>query len=430
MIWSRYSHIIESEKYGYFLFNTMSGAFLHIEKDEIAPFLELKENPDSYMDYENTDFLLEQKFIVENDLDSLACHINEVLRRRYDTSAMSLTIAVTRDCNFNCIYCYETERPHTHMTKEVEDSIVDFIKTNKQIKTLHIVWYGGEPLINYPTIKRLTKKFKGLNINYTAEIVTNGYLLTEAICKEFEELSILRAQITLDGFEEIHNMRRPLKTGGQTYTTILNNICLLLKYNKDIIINIRSNVDRNNQEEYGRFNKYITSYFNDKRVKAYSGFVEDLMDSGCSAAEKNISDHKAKVDFLVSNHKENGIEINLLPTKRYESCIANNFSSFLIDPIGDIYKCWIAMSEPKYKIGNVLDSPNYNEEMNARFICGADYLLDPKCRECSVLPICDGGCTMRRIIGIYNGEKDKCYSHQKESLSRFLEEYYHHFINE
>lgn len=427
MIWSFYNHIIHSEKYGYFLYNGMSGVFLHVEEEDIGSFYELQKNPDSYVNYENADFLLEQQIVVveSKDKDNLANHINEVLRRRYDTSVMNLTIAVTRDCNFNCVYCYETERPHIYMNEGVEDSIVSFLRSNKQLRALNVVWYGGEPLMNFSTIKRLTDKFKSLNIEYTAEIVTNGYLMNEEICKSFKHLSINKVQVTLDGFPHVHDKRRILRSGKGTYDVIFNNIINLLKYHSGVKINLRSNVDVDNADSYADFCNYINDYFKDERISSYPGFVEDLLNSGCSASARNISEHKSKVDFLISNYKEKGVFSDFLPQRQYQTCIANNLSCFLIDPYGDIYKCWIAMSDSKYRIGNVLHIGDFDDTMNARFLCGNDYLFDTKCRECSLLPICDGGCPMRRIVGLYDKkEKNVCYSHKKESLTSFLEAYY------
>ena len=41
---------------------------------------------------------------------------------------------------------------------------------------------------------------------------------------EFVSHSIKIVQITIDGVEEVHNKRRPLKNGGKTFTQIINNI--------------------------------------------------------------------------------------------------------------------------------------------------------------------------------------------------------------
>jgi len=424
--WSKYNHIIPSERYGFLLFNTMNGCLLCIDKDDIKPFIQLSnvEVPD--ISQEDIDNLSNLGFLVEEHEDELNCawHINEVLRRRYDPTVMNLTIAVTRDCNFNCIYCYETDRPAIYMDERIEEAIIQFVKSNKSLKALNVVWYGGEPLMNFRSISRLTKKFLELGIEYTAEIITNGSLLSEAICKQFASLKINKAQITLDGFEDIHNSRRPFRNGGPTYNRIETGIECLLKNHPTIHINIRSNIDIRNKESFHSFHKYILERFaNDSRVESYTGFVEDILNSGCSAENLNISNLSQKSDYMVQN-TNNGVAMRLLPEKCFQTCIANNCYSFLIDPLGEIYRCWIAMCDKKYKLGNVLDVKNFDYKKDALFMSATDYIFDEKCRNCSVFPICDGGCPLKRIKSIFEkGERNKCYSNKLLTLGRYLELY-------
>lgn len=405
----------------------MSGAFLQIDEENIEPFYELQKYPNNVYEFDNYDFLIESQIIVDEqtEADNLANHINEILSRRYNPMHMSLTIAVTRSCNFNCSYCYETDRPNIYMTEEVEDAIIEFVKNNSCLQYLHIVWYGGEPLLNFKTIKRLTKRFLELNVNYTAQIVTNGYLMTSEISKQFNELNIKTVQVTLDGLEHIHNNRRPLKDGSGTYKTILTNIKYLLQNVPDVELFIRSNVDTDNINDYPDFYNDLMKELNyDTRVKPYEGFVNDVIESGCSPLAKNIMDPDARVDYIIKHYNSNGIEHTFLPIRRHQTCIANNMYCFLIDPIGDLYKCWISMQNKNYRIGNVSTKSTFNSVMNSRYLCGSDYIFSSKCRECSVLPICEGGCPMVRYFNKYEKKKDDiCITFKKESL-RLLEIYY------
>ncbi len=311
------------------------------------------------------------------------------------------------------------------MTKDVEGSILEFVKQNESLRYLHIVWYGGEPLLNFDTIKRLTKEFQKLNVQYSAQIVTNGYLMTSEVSKQFTDLSIKTVQVTLDGIEEIHNNRRPLKNGEETYSRILENTISLLANVPDVELYIRSNVDKDNIDKYPEFYKEITRQLgNDPRIKPYEGFVNDVIESGCSPMFKNIMDPDARVDYIVKHYCSAGIDHTFLPIRRNQTCIANNMYCYLIDPIGDMYKCWISMQNKKYKIGNVSNGAAFDSVMNARYLCGSDYIFSSKCRECDVLPICEGGCPMVRYFNKYEkwGE-DICITFKRQSL-RLLELYY------
>ena len=246
MFWSKYNILSKSNKYGYLLFNTMSLAFIRILENDINTWLELKENPDSYKDFCNSNFLLKARIIVENQEDDLNVYLADILKNRYNSSDMALTILPTRGCNFGCIYCYEQDRPNIAMSEQTEDAIVSFVKSNSNLKRLSVVWYGGEPLLNFDSIVRLTKKFQQLGIEYSAKIVSNGYLLTKDKAEKMKGLSIRNIQITFDGSEQIHNQRRALLGGQATYRTIMENLKYLLEVNKEITVDIRTNIDRRN----------------------------------------------------------------------------------------------------------------------------------------------------------------------------------------
>ena len=163
MFWSRYNILSKSDKYGYLLFNTISLVFIRISENDINQWLELKENPDIFKNFTNSDFLIKSRIIVDNQEDDLNIYLADILKNRYNSADMALTILPTRGCNFGCIYCYEQDRPQISMNEQTEEAIVHFVSSNKNLKRLSVVWYGGEPLLNFDSIVRLTEKFKQLN---------------------------------------------------------------------------------------------------------------------------------------------------------------------------------------------------------------------------------------------------------------------------
>lgn len=65
--------------------------------------------------------------------------------------------------------------------------------------------------------------FKG-NIRYSANIISNGYLLDRTVAERLAKWGITLAQITLDGPREQHNRTRVLKNGSGTFDRIVENI--------------------------------------------------------------------------------------------------------------------------------------------------------------------------------------------------------------
>lgn len=428
MYWSKYNILSKSEKYGYLLFNTMSLAFIRINEQDIDMWKKLRETPDSYTNFQNYDFLIKARILVDNQEDDLNVYLADVLKNRYNSSDMALTILPTRGCNFGCIYCYEQDRPNVLMNEQTEKAIVKFVCSNSNLKRLSVVWYGGEPLLNFDSMVRLTKMFKQLNIEYSAKIVSNGYLLTKEKADLMKELAIRNIQITFDGSEEIHNQRRFLLGGQPTYRKIMDNLKYLLSINKEITIDIRTNIDRRNKDDYNKFYQDFKSEINDKRVTMYPGFVSDLLSSECVSPEFNISEGGYKAQFILDIFDKYGIEIkSFLPKYRRHSCVASKYFAFVIGPEGELYKCWRMVGNQKEAIGNVNDG-SLDMVKFSKYLIGADYTLDSKCLQCEFITLCGGGCPLVRMRNKYEKISLNHCCPEKTHMEQLMELRYEMFV--
>ena len=428
MYWSKYNILSKSEKYGYLLFNTMSLAFIRINEQDIDMWKKLRETPDSYTNFQNYDFLIKARILVDNQEDDLNVYLADVLKNRYNSSDMALTILPTRGCNFGCIYCYEQDRPNVLMNEQTEKAIVKFVCSNSNLKRLSVVWYGGEPLLNFDSMVRLTKMFKQLNIEYSAKIVSNGYLLTKEKANLMKDLAIRNIQITFDGSEEIHNQRRFLLGGQPTYRKIMDNLKYLLSINKEITIDIRTNIDRRNKDDYNKFYQDFKSEINDKRVTMYPGFVSDLLSSECVSPEFNISEGGYKAQFILDIFDKYGIEIkSFLPKYRRHSCVASKYFAFVIGPEGELYKCWRMVGNQKETIGNVNDGSLYMVKFS-KYLIGADYTLDSKCLQCEFITLCGGGCPLVRMRNKYEKISLNHCCPEKTHMEQLMELRYEMFV--
>lgn len=428
MYWSKYNILSKSEKYGYLLFNTMSLAFIRINEQDIDMWKKLRETPDSYTNFQNYDFLIKARILVDNQDDDLNVYLADVLKNRYNSSDMALTILPTRGCNFGCIYCYEQDRPNVLMNEQTEKAIVKFVCSNSNLKRLSVVWYGGEPLLNFDSMVRLTKMFKQLNIEYSAKIVSNGYLLTKEKADLMKDLAIRNIQITFDGSEEIHNQRRFLLGGQPTYRKIMDNLKYLLSINKEITIDIRTNIDRRNKDDYNKFYQDFKSEINDKRVTMYPGFVSDLLSSECVSPEFNISEGGYKAQFILDIFDKYGIEIkSFLPKYRRHRCVASKYFAFVIGPEGELYKCWRMVGNQKEAIGNVNDG-SFDMVKFSKYLIGADYTLDSKCLQCEFITLCGGGCPLVRMRNKYEKISLNHCCPEKTHMEQLMELRYEMFV--
>lgn len=428
MYWSKYNILSKSEKYGYLLFNTMSLAFIRINEQDIDMWKKLRETPDSYTNFQNYDFLIKARILVDNQEDDLNVYLADVLKNRYNSSDMALTILPTRGCNFGCIYCYEQDRPNVLMNEQTEKAIVKFVCSNSNLKRLSVVWCGGEPLLNFDSMVRLTKMFKQLNIEYSAKIVSNGYLLTKEKADLMKDLAIRNIQITFDGSEEIHNQRRFLLGGQPTYRKIMDNLKYLLSINKEITIDIRTNIDRRNKDDYNKFYQDFKSEINDKRVTMYPGFVSDLLSSECVSPEFNISEGGYKAQFILDIFDKYGIEIkSFLPKYRRHSCVASKYFAFVVGPEGELYKCWRMVGNQKETIGNVNDG-SFDMVKFSKYLIGADYTLDSKCLQCEFITLCGGGCPLVRMRNKYEKISLNHCCPEKTHMEQLMELRYEMFV--
>lgn len=406
----------------------MSQIFLQIDENQIDEWLELKRNPDSYREYQFADFLLASRIIVERQEDDLNVYLADVLKNKYNSSDMSLTILPTRGCNFGCIYCYERERPMRIMNQDTEEAIVRFIKSNRQLKRLSVTWYGGEPLINFDSIYRLSKAFLSLGIEYSAKMVTNGYLLTKDKAERMAEIAVDNIQITFDGPEEIHDKRRPLLGGNPTYRVIMENLKYLLSVNNSVLVDIRSNIDRRNMKQYAEFYDSFKSEINSERVNLYPGFVSDLLSSECVSPEHNISEGGYKAQFALDLFEKYGIEIkSFLPKFRRHSCVATKYFAFVIGPDGEIYKCWRMVGNPDNVLGNVCDGIK-DMHMFSDYITGVDYTRDTKCLNCEFIALCGGGCPIVRMRNRNEGLNLNHCCPEKSHMEKLMEMRYEMYI--
>lgn len=430
MFWSKYNILSRSKKYGYLLFNTISMAFIQIDESDIENWDMLKNNPNEYKLFSNWQELLRLHILVERQEDDLNVYLADVLKNRYNPADIALTILPTRGCNFGCIYCYEQDRPMKNMDEETEKGIVQFLKANVNMKRLSVVWYGGEPLINFPTIERLSKEFLSMGIEYSAKMVTNGYLLNQEISDKISTLAIRNIQITLDGPEPIHNQRRMLLGGQPTYRTIMDNLKYLLKVNEKITIDVRTNVDRRNMGEYDTFYKQFKAEIDNPRVNLYPGFVSDLLSTECVSAEHNISAGGYKAQFALDIYHKYGIEIkSFLPKYRRHSCVASKYWAFVVGPEGELYKCWRMVGNKDQVIGNV-NSLYINMAKFSRYLTGADYTTDAKCLSCEYITLCGGGCPLVRMRNKY---EDLYMNHccpEKTHMEQLMEMRYEMFLKQ
>ena len=382
------------------IYNSKTNALALLDSDSYKKIADSIVSDVELYDEDLVKSLYENGFLIDEDVDELQELKYREANSRFDKSILSILIIPTSNCNFRCTYCYESEviRPST-MSEETQKALISFITEQLgPVRLLDVTWYGGEPLLRFDIVKKLSYQLKRLcesrGIEYKASMITNGYLLKSEVVGELNDLDIEYIQITIDGEEEVHNKRRPLRNGEGTFKNIIDNLCEVKDFiNADIAIRI--NVDRNNIHGIDTIIEALKGKGLYENVNCYVARVE--CEGNCLAencfSPKEFSPIEST--FARNNSKEAYLK---MPEQIGNVCSADHVNSFIVDSDGALYKCWNEIGRKERSIGNI-DEGFINPSL------AYEYLLysaidDSRCKECKCLPLCMGGCPEKRIKGI------------------------------
>lgn len=428
MKWSRYNIFFKASTGDfYLLYNTMSNFFARIDianatllnKLQDGELLANELDPDTLRD------LTEKKVLVENDDVEMAKFKLIKQYNRMNNKTLSLTIAPTLACNLHCSYCFEKKHPNIYMDDKVEDDIINFIAGHKDIEKLHISWFGGEPLLNFPRIVSLTRKMLAIpNIkDYSAEIITNGVCMDSNKADVLGDLRIKTVHVTIDGIGNVHNQRRKGCKGEDTYSKIINALDILSQYD-DISKTIRVNIDKSNCEEFVKVFTMINKRYHGLNFNTYLGFIKDSY--GCGNACTGCFATEEQGLLVMEAYKQLSQSSGTLTPQRYNyECIARQKNGFLIGPKGEIYKCWTDLGNSDMCLGNINNLSDISQDLLAQYMVGADPFSDVTCQSCFLLPFCGGGCPHSRIMNDFYGSSNNNCHFAKWHIKEFLETSYY-----
>lgn len=418
MIWSRYNLLIDTP-YGRYLYNSYTNNLIAVN-NQLTDIVDTCEKNDfSNISPSIIESLKSENIIVDDDDDIYLKIKMERIMSRYDTKYLSLTIAPTTGCNFNCKYCYESGIK----AKVVEDksqnihNMMEFVKMFPSAKYLRVTWYGGEPLLMFDYIESLTDVLKKEFENYSAYMITNGYLLDTQKASKLKGLSIKGLQITIDGLEETHNRRRSHKLSPDSFQTIINNLDNLFQIYPEINVALRVNIDKENEQEYHKIYFYLKEKYGAFNINIHPGYVTDEFSTesnSCCLMYDEI------YNFVIKQYDNYSIPISLYPKTSFGECSARHITSFVIGPSGELYKCWNDIGLEHKIIGTISDFSMANTT-NIRYLLDNDPLVHSECKNCFCFPICNGGCPYTRI---YRPEELSQYCESKrKSIKSYMLRY-------
>jgi uncharacterized protein len=390
----------------YYIVNILSGNADILDANEAATLEDLKLGRDTSPAF--IEKLIENGYWVDESAEK------KIYRNKYldfldtrEKDEIQLFFVPNYSCNFACTYCYQDEysNPSLELTRDVIDAFFRYIQLEFADRKKYITIFGGEPLLNSPKQKALISYMlqKANDANLEVCIVTNGYTL-----QQYTDIllaaRIREIQVTLDGTSDVHDGRRYLKGGGNTFDQIVKGIDACL--DRQLPVNLRVVVDKDNLDNLSELSQFAiekgwtkSPWFKTQLGRNYElhhcQTGSERLFSRLSLFENlyNLTlEHPHILDFHKPAYSiskflaENGA----LPEPLFDSCPACK-TEWAFDYSGKIYSCTATVGKENESLGSFY--PNVMKDVDKiREWENRDVTVIENCRECSLQLACGGGC--------------------------------------
>ncbi|MDO4664808.1 MAG: radical SAM protein [Actinomycetaceae bacterium] len=322
---------------------------------------------------------------------------------------------MTAACNLACLYCGQRTRPQ-FMNEEITERLLGRVleaSENPRVRTIEFRWYGGEPLMAFHSLKRVSAKVKHItenrNLTFRSMISTNGTLATLERVRELYEIANLRLiVITLDGAKSSHDVMRLRKSGRGSFDDILSNLTLILSALEDLPrlqLIIRINLSKTSSGSLEvLFLQLMEIGAAHPRVRIS---IVPVYDWGNDNSRYKIESDtqlcdpyiKAVRDLAKTNLSQNIFPLN----EKGRICSAVSRQEEVISPDGALYSCTEYPIVPKYEreevLGNIGEIPLRHLRPSGKFDNWLETKQAQQCRSCTFLPACGGTCPKRWFDG-------------------------------
>ena len=245
-------------------------------------------------------------------------------------------------------------------------------------------------------------------------MITNGYLLTETFLIQLYNSTSYKVnkkvsiQVTIDGIKSIHDERRKLIDGSGTYNKIIDNINIATNYFKIVI---RINVDKLSINYLQDLVEELKIKIQNKNMVTISPDYVYVSTLSNQNYEENVltedKDVLLKMDKFKKELIKAGFKLsfnNIVPAEygsfplcrpKYVYCSAVSGNQLVFSSEGNIFTCLEHVSNDKFKVGNIYESPT----LSKRYSMWKDYNIAyfEGCNKCEFNLFCAGGCPSKLL---------------------------------
>ncbi len=257
---------------GYYVYDVNTNVILKIEKEDYKYLSEQQKDTIQSKNSVKNSWVEEVKgrgFLSSKKIKEIIHPSNDLLEYYLNNKVKMITLQVTQQCNLRCEYCAYSgnylNRSHMNarMTFEAARKSIDFIiKRSRNVESINIGFYGGEPLLEFDLMKKCINyaKEEAEGKNVTFSFTTNGTLFTKEIL-DFLNANDVVITISLDGPKEIHDKSRKFAVSGcGTFEKVSKNLNFFKNNYPEYFKKVAFNVVLDNKNDFGCVNDFFTAY--------------------------------------------------------------------------------------------------------------------------------------------------------------------------
>jgi uncharacterized protein len=292
------------------------------------------------------------------------------------------SVILTEACNLSCSYCYEKRKTPEVMTEEMAFKAVDFLFDNSNNeKMLSFIWFGGEPLLNFPVLVKAVQHAKERaqkeNKRLDQLVITNGTIWNDEIEQFFKDNSDVRIQISWDGHPDFQDAERGLSSDVETTLArmikLTNHLCAHVQVTPTMVPRLLENVSYIASKMGSKMNVVL------RHIPEVPGWTPEVLEKFREQLFLCYEKFEDKIEKLANCERaltSNGI------------CGAGkNFGSFT--PSGEIYAChrFYFNKNRDFKVGTVDEGFIHNAKTELLEEYTRDNIIG--CTECDAYEFCD-----------------------------------------
>lgn len=359
------------------------------------------------------------------DLRALADELNIQLGFVVSSPITRLELILTEDCPFRCDYCFVKGKSSEHRmssrtAKAAVDLLLHYCGDSKRIE---INLFGGEPLLEFPLIKRVIRyaldRASAVGKKVTWSLTTNGLLVDREKMDFFQSHDILLL-LSIDGDKQSQDTHRRLADGGPTFDLVFPKIEFIKQHQAwlgtrmtvtpDTVRSLAENVRF--LHEVG-IHQFIIGTDHDRLWTRFSqqSFLEQME----AVAHYYMKQKEADSAIRIVSFEKTPDEI-AQGCKAVWGCEAGH-EKITVTTSGSIFGCSKFLTGSggtgRYCLGHVNQGIT-TPRLRAELLDGRSYIRG-KCFHCDYAAYCTGGCPADNLLktgSIFIPDERDCFWHK------------------